>query len=232
MFSRNFNIIEKGKAWHNYMRLSNGFIRKTLFVLYAFTLITIYGCDKAEIINKSPVIMNDNSVVNELGLNNVSYKKENSIPYINKTIYGFRYQNMSDFKIIVTFELYVNGKLEKSISANNYGNEEIEEGILGLSFAQPLQIDNKEMIQWAIELDNNITFYTYEDLISELDTYSIDSNKEVFPKKNVSYPLVTFYANSNKNNITDAPAQNSSIEYDEFYINNYNFVFFLKCRIE
>lgn len=193
-------------------------LKKILFVMIFFIFVCFTGCKDTEV-NKPFLKANTD-------YNSAELYYENT----NKNAYNYTLENINDIcSIEVSFEYYIDGELANDFQKlNEYKTKEKYRNInIGLTVAYPIIKDTGEdNILFAIKNDNYTNYISTHNFYNEITNYSIETKNNFYPEVETEYCLITFYADE-KTNIESIDEYSNR---NDFLINKYKYVYFLKIK--
>lgn len=179
-------------------------LRKTIITLFVLCIIVVLtACEERSTV---PEVFTDSTQKQSVLIQSNDIGESVS----NESLYYFGYDQIKNHEILLKLEVYSNGSLIDSMY-KKYSPSKLT-GSIGLQFIHFTKQNGQKNIQWAMEIDNNLSSITTEDIFADLKEYSIETIQREVLQVGKKVPLLIYYSDvkpgsseeydNQKNNIT------------------------------
>lgn len=188
----------------------------TLLLLYSLIFLT--ACTDRPTV---PVVFTDSTNKESMLI------KSNDIgEFVSReSLYHFGYENIKNHDILLKLEVYSNGNRIDTMNKRYLPLE--PNGNIGLQFIHFTKHNGQKYIQWIMEINNNLTSLTTEDVFADSKEYSIETIQREAPKEGNKIPLLIYYSDE----ISGSDEKVDDQEKITSYINMYRHVSILSLEI-
>ncbi|MBA9084484.1 type IV secretory pathway component VirB8 [Fontibacillus solani] len=187
----------------------------TLFILCVFIILA--ACTDHSTV---PVVFTDSTHKQS----DLIQSKDIGESVTSESLYHFGYDHIKNHVILLKLEVYNNGNLIDTMN-KRYLPSELA-GSIGFQFIHFTKQNGQKNIQWVMEIDNDLTSITTEDIFADLKEYSIETIQKETLQEDKKVPLLIYYSDVNSGSNDEYDNQNITS-----YVNKYKHVSVLSIEI-